>query len=100
MSVDFGMFAKLVVDAISPSKEKTEKYSDNWSAKIDAATFISIVLSVALGVIAFILSWTCNSAIGYHVVIKAFFGTFAFLFGFTYIVLYIFLRWDTCAKLM
>jgi hypothetical protein len=100
MSVDFGMFAKLVVDAISPPKEKPEKYTDNWNAKIDAATVVSIVLSVALGVIAFILSWTCNSALKYHVVIKAFFGTFAFLFGFTYIVLYIFLRWDTCAALM
>lgn len=103
MSVDFGMFAKLVVDAVSPPKEKKEKYNNpnqNIKSQIDAVSIISIILSVVLGIIAFILSWSCNSALGYHLIMKAFFGTFAFLFGFTYIVLYILLRWDTCSRLI
>lgn len=103
MSLDFGMFAKLVVDAVNPPKK--ESYADDMAApslgfRMDVATVISIVLSVALGVIAFILSWSCNTALGHHVVIKSVFGTFAFLFGFTYIVLYLLLRWDTCTKIM
>lgn len=104
MSVDFGMLAKLVVDAVSPPSEKKEKYYNNnpstVNKQIDAVSVIGIILSVVLGIIAFVLSWSCNSALGYHVVIKAFFGTFAFLFGFTYIILYILLRWDTCMRLI
>ena len=108
MSVDFGLFAKLIVDAVNPPKPKQETYQDmittpvetGLGVKMDVATILSVILSVALGVIAFILSWTCNTALDYHVVIKAFFGTFAFLFGFTYIVLYMLLRWDSCTRVM
>jgi len=104
MSVDFGLFAKLIVDAVNPPKPTQETYQEpvetGLGVKMDAATILSIILSVALGVIAFVLSWTCNTALDYHVVIKAFFGTFAFLFGFTYIVLYMLLRWDSCTRVM
>lgn len=104
MSLDFGMFAKLIVDAVNPPKKESyvsEEPAPGWLAfKMDVATIVSIVLSVALGVIAFILSWSCNTALEYNVIIKSVFGTFAFLFGFTYIVLYLLLRWDTCSKIM
>ena len=110
MSLDFGLFAKLLVDSVNSKKEKYENMyfgttvpavkNTFYDFRIDTATIISIFLSLVLGVIAFILSWSCNTALGYHVVVKTVFGTFAFVFGFTYVVLYLLLRWDVCSKIM
>ena len=108
MSLDFGLFAKLLVDAVYPSskdenKEKYENaepsYFDYWT-NYSVPTVLSMIISLILGIIAFTLSWTCNSALGYHVALKAFFGAVSFVFGFSYIVLYLLLRWDTCSRLM
>ena len=103
MSLDFGLLAKLILGVTSPSnKEKYENGTDKEAVNlgIDVGTIVSIILSAILGVIAFILSWSCNSALGYHTFVKAVFGTFAFVFGFTYIILYLLLRWDTCNALI
>lgn len=102
MSVDFGLLAKLIVDSFTAKKDKESFQSgltDYISPKITAAQVISVILSILLGLLAFYLSWTCNTALGYHIVIRTFFGVFAFLFGLTYILLYILMRWDTCAKI-
>lgn len=132
MSLDFGMFAKLLVDAVGGAVgggagAKKEGYvgfagvediplagvedipliprpvpedlrvSKKWG--LDASTFVAIALGAVIGWLAFYLSWSCNTAMGYSTAVKAVFGSFAFFFGLTYIVLYILLRWDVCARI-
>lgn len=126
MSLDFGMLAKLLVNAASgegggggAAEEKREGFAwqveeipliprvvpedlkpvgGGWDMQIDAATFVGIALGVVLGMLAVYLSWGCNTAMGYSTPVKAVFATFAFFFGLTYIVLYILLRWDVCRR--
>lgn len=93
MSFDTGLLAKLIVDAIYPGKKET------FENGFVAVSVFSVVLSVLIGVVALWLSWQCNTWMGYHWIIKAIYGAFAFLFGLTYIVLYILLRWDVCMVL-
>lgn len=117
MSVDFGLMARLIVDAFD-QKEKFEQekvypvdllgYVDfaeiqRLERKLktrDIAQITSIILSIVFGAFAFYLSWTCNTALGYNAAVRAVFGITAFLFGFTYIVLYMLLRYDTCNAIM
>jgi hypothetical protein len=109
MSLDFGLFAKLIVDSVTAKKEKEkEKYTNLLNSSIEDKhifvfnnlSIIYIILSIIFGLTAFILSWTCNTAMGYNTVVKTVFGSVAFVFGFTYIVLYLLLRWDVCSKIM
>lgn len=58
---------------------------------------VSFVIGVLIGIVAIYLSWSCNTAIEYHIVMKVIFAVFAYLFGFVYILLYMILRYDTCA---
>jgi len=108
MSVDFGLLAKTIVDSVTRSKTlATEKFSDDEIDKVEIErmreirlwTVMSYIASFLIGVVAFTLSWSCNTALGYHVVVKSVFGVFAFFFGLTYLILYAFLRWDTCSAL-
>jgi uncharacterized membrane protein YGL010W len=94
MSADFGLLSKLYLSVVEKYEEKEN------SRNIDPSTIVTIILSVILGIIAFTLSWSCNTALGYNIIWKAFYGTFAFIFGLTYIILYLLLRWDTCRSLI
>lgn len=113
MSLDFGLMAKLIVDAF----EKKEKYNDTITdgniiifqekenkdirdTKYLLIDILNLTLSLILGFIAFYLSWTCNTALNYHILLKSLFGVFAFLFGFVYIILYFLFRWDTCTSIL
>lgn len=58
---------------------------------------VSFVISILIGLLAVYLSWTCNTAINYHVILKVLFAIFAWFFGLFYIVMYMILRYDTCA---
>lgn len=117
MSIDFGLMARLIVDAFD-KKEKFDEGSRQYVdlqgivdftdvqklesklSKKDVLSIVSILFSLAFGAIALYLSWTCNTAVGYGPVLKAIYGSTAFVFGFTYIILYLFLRYDTCMVLM
>lgn len=113
MSVDFGLFAKALIHSLSPKEEKFVAPIDGaslndvqvndgnaWKFRVNVATFVSVIISPMLSVIAFILSWSCNTAMEYGVVVKSVFGAVAFVFGFTYIVMYLVFRWDVCMKIM
>lgn len=92
MSLDFGLLTKLMLTA-------TEKFSSkdtNTNDYSSVVTVITILIGMILGVTAFILSWLCNTAMGYTIFKKTFYGIFSFAFGLTYIMLYLILRWDTC----
>lgn len=110
--------ARLIVDAFD-KKEKFEqgnetlpvdllgyvdfaevKHLDTKLQRREVAQIWSMILSVLLGAWAFYLSWTCNTALGYHVAVRAVFGVTAFVFGLTYLLLYVLLRYDTCRALM
>lgn len=109
MSVDFGLLAKTIVDSVTKSKSiDAEKFTEHEVSQFEIErmrenrlwSVMSYIASILIGVIAFTLSWSCNTALGYHIVMKIIFGTGAFFFGLTYLVLYAFLRWDTCGALM
>lgn len=102
--------ANMIYDVIAKRKEKfemsapftpTETLPSALSKDTNVTwNIISVIISLLVGLFALYLSWSCNTALGYHIVLKIIFGFFAFLFGLVYIVLYIILRIDTCAKIM
>lgn len=105
--------ANMIYDVIAKRKERfeasapfitsTSTFPTSSTLSKDTNTtwnIISITISILVGSFALYLSWSCNTALGYHVILKILFGFFAFLFGLVYIVLYIILRIDTCAKIM
>lgn len=101
MSLDFGLLTKLILTATSPEKffdndRDNAINSSNGDGSNQVATIITILVSLILGITAFTLSWTCNTAMGYTTVVKTVYGTASFIFGLTYILLYLLLRWDTC----
>lgn len=103
MSLDYGMVARMIVGSFTKSdvKEKYEEYQIPFTYfKMNMYMFLYIMLSITLGLLAFSLSWNCNTALGYHTALKALFGACAFVFGMTYILLYIVMRWDTCGRIM
>lgn len=57
-------------------------------------------ISIMISVLAFWLSWSCNTAMGYHVALKAMYGALAFFFGTIYIIMYFVMRWDVCYAVM
>lgn len=67
------------------------------SNKIVLHTTKRIVIGIILGIIAFYLSWECNTVAGYSTIEKACYGLFAFLFGGVYIIMYLIFRAGTCA---
>ena len=69
------------------------------SSKFQVLSFggiIALIVGIFIGIAAMFLSWTCNTAIDYHVWMRSFFAFFAFIFGTSYILLYIIMRHDTC----
>jgi hypothetical protein len=104
MSLDFGMISRMIVHSMFPAekeerfqeKEGADKYIGNTEWWI--LTILTWTISFLLSFMAFWLSWSCNTAMGYHVALKALFGAMAFFFGLTYIVMYIIMRWDVCSS--
>ena len=90
--------ANMIYDVVN-KKEKYEPAIPNTASQ-KTWNIISIILSILIGLFAFYLSWSCNTALGYHIIVKVIFGVFAFLFGLVYLILYIIFRIDTCAKIM
>jgi hypothetical protein len=58
---------------------------------------VSFAIGIILGIAAVYLSWTCNTALQYNFGLKVFFAIFAYIFGLLYLILYILMRYDTCA---
>lgn len=108
MSLDFAMISRMIVDGLTSSSGKEEKFEDKYmipaadknigSTERLILNILTWTISVMLSVLAFWLSWTCNTALGYHVAIKALFGTGAFFFGLLYIMMYFIMRWDVCSR--
>ena len=111
MSLDFHMISRMIVDGLSSSKKeetKTETFNEAPVAKTADAYIgktelmvlqvLSWVVSLLLSFIALYLSWSCNTAMGYTIALKAVFGAMAFFFGLTYIILFFVMRWDVCRK--
>ena len=78
------------------------KKNDTRSKPVQKTRFIThrrLIISAILGLIAFYLSWECNTKLGYSNIEKACYGVFAFLFGGLYIILYLIFRAGTCGPL-
>lgn len=56
--------------------------------------FTYYVIILILGGLAAWLSWDANSLVGYNTALKVFFSFFAFLQGFTYLVIYLVCKYD------
>lgn len=109
MSLDFSVISRMIVDNMFGGKK--EEFESQLPAARNADSYIGTternilvgltwIISLALSLIAFYLSWSCNTAMGYSLPLKALFGTGAFFFGLTYIVLYFIMRWDVCSGFM
>ena len=57
---------------------------------------ITWVIVVVLGLLAFRVSWTCNTKRNISFGMKVFYGIFAVLFGSLYLVMYAFMTWGYC----
>lgn len=60
------------------------------------ASALSAIVSLAIGALAAHLSWTCNAGLGLSTLVRAFYATFAFLFGTIYLLFYVVFRAGTC----
>jgi hypothetical protein len=114
MSLDFAMISRMIVDSIAPKKESfyvTDTTTGTVVTKGGADVYIGAteknilnvltwVISFMISILAFWLSWSCNTAMGYHIALKALFGAGAFFFGLIYLVLYFIMRWDVCSGSM
>jgi hypothetical protein len=67
--------------------------SDNSASKISTGTFILLLL---INSYAAYLSWDCNTAKNYPLMLKLIFSLFAFMFGTLYIIYYMLFRFDDC----
>ena len=113
MSLDFAMISRMIVDGLtsSPVKDSKEGFDDGEDNPKGADKHIgpterlilnvlTWTISVMISILAFWLSWSCNTALGYHVALKALFGAGAFFFGLIYIMVYFIMRWDVCSRKM
>ena len=99
--MDAGTLAHMIVDTFSKKKAK-EQFEASPTVAMNvgepandqnmAWNIIGWIVSIVIGIFAFYLSWQCNTALGYHVVVKVIFAVFAFLFGLIYLILYLILR--------
>ena len=110
MSLDFAMISRMIVDSIAPKKETfyvtTDASGNVFRRSADAyigtteKTILNILtwtISIMISILAFWLSWSCNTTMGYNLALKAIFGAGAFFFGLIYILLYFIMRWDVCS---
>lgn len=67
--------------------------ADNSASKISTGTFILLLL---INSYAAYLSWDCNTAKNYPLMLKLVFSLFAFMFGTLYIIYYMLFRFDDC----
>lgn len=80
-------FLPTTVSVTAEVNDKKESTGFWWSF-----TYILIVLLI--GGFAAWLSWDANSLVGYNMVLKLFFSFFAFLQGFSYLVIYLICKYD------
>lgn len=80
-----------VVKQVSASKR--EHFDSCPLAKSKDDTLIK-ALSLGVSLVAAFLSWSCNR--GTNAVLRVIYALFAFMFGFTYIILYIIFRQGEC----
>ena len=57
---------------------------------------LALVVGSFIGIAAAYLSWSCNTAMDYQTWVRVFFAVGAFVFGLSYTMLYIIMRYDTC----
>ncbi len=86
----------LLLELLKSNKKKTNKKK---SLPVNKLKITNIIISTLLGIIAFYLSWDCNTKLGYSISEKILYGFFAFLFGGLYIILYLIFRAGTCQKI-
>jgi flagellar basal body-associated protein FliL len=76
--------------ATTPTPQKMA----SWSIVL---IVIWVLFTLGFGIYAAYLSWSCNSLTNMNVFGKCFFAFFAFLWGFSYLISYVFMRWRDCA---
>ena len=74
-------------------QEQQENYLDYYKLK---GSYIHLILHILISILAFSLSWDCNTARGMALIPKLFYAIFAFLFGGLYILFYIIFNYGTC----
>lgn len=75
--------------------KRKQKEGFSSSAEPVAYTF-SILLSFILSIYAVYLSWTCSTAQNIAVGLKVLYAIFAYIFGFLYLIYYVFVNAGRC----
>lgn len=85
-------FLPNTVSVTAEVNEKKESTGFWWS-------FTYIVIILLLGGLAAWLSWDANSLVEYNVIWKVLFSFFAFLQGFSYLVIYLICKYDLVRRI-
>ena len=96
------LFEKRLAQTIK--EEEKEMFSQNKenileptkAEGFDPFTFIYLIMSIIVSIVAAQLSWSCNTLAGYPCLLKIFFSFVAFLMGPLYIILHLVFRADLC----
>jgi hypothetical protein len=83
----------IIVENEEEEEEEEDTTPDSSASKISTGTFILLLL---INSYAAYLSWDCNSAKNYPLMLKLVFSLFAFMFGTLYIIYYMLFRFDDC----
>jgi len=81
---------------ISTKNSKQQIYPKTYS-NVEVKTYSGTglqVFSLIIGIVAALLSWYSNSALGYSTMEKIFFSVFAFFFGILYLFYYFIVRYN------
>jgi hypothetical protein len=81
----------------APSVYEKEKENKEIVKKTEVISSFNII-SFIISCFAVYLSWTCNTAVGVHLVLKLIYAFFAFVFGFIYLIYYLLVRGDMCSQ--
>lgn len=83
-------------------KKSKESFEENTSAEPSGTAstvtgFVSLGISILIGIFSVYLSWSCNTASGMGTGLKIVFAIFAFIFGVLYLIFYLIFRAGRCS---
>lgn len=91
----------LINNILKKNKPNSEKFedeksnSDNVKEEVSSTeTIIGIIAFIAFGIAAVYFSWVSNTVCEWNVGFKIIYAIFAFLFGLSYVIIYVINRMD------
>ena len=80
----------------SDFSEGYARYRSSDGNRSKAQRALKVLTGIVVSLLAALLSWQCNSRMGYTLGLKVLSSLLAFMFGGVYLVYYVLVRADTC----